>query len=412
MPVETPLAFIARQPVFDSEKNVFGYELLFRSGRDNFFSNTDGDNASARTISNTMHVMGLGELTANKRAFINITRKLLLEGLYSVLPRERAIIELLETVEPDREVIAACKRLKAAGYTLALDDFVLRPGYEKLVEIADILKVDFMASDANQRREYARRFGGRSLALLAEKVEKPEEYREAIGLGYTYFQGYFFCKPELITAKDIPAFKRNYLRFLAEVYRPEIDYAALEAAIKREVSLSVKLLKYLNSSAFGVRHKIGSIQQALSLLGETAVKKWAAVVALAGLGEDKPLELAVLCVARGRFCEAVGAAMGLAGRDLDLFVMGLLSGLDALVDRPLTEVLSQTPLPEDVTAALLGTDTQTRLGRVYTLVLACERGHWGRVGAIAVQLGLQDEEVAGMYQESLRWTDELMNKTR
>lgn len=398
--------FVGRQPIFDHNLDVYGYELLFRSGKENHFTGEDGDQATRVTVGNSLNILGLGDVVGAKRVFFNITRTLLLEEMYSVLPADRTVVELLETVEIDDEVIAACGRLREEGYLLALDDFVFGEEYRSLLAMADFVKVDFMATSREQRRSLVEEFGRPGLAFLAERIEKPEEFEEAVALGYRYYQGYFFCKPKIIEGRDISGTKHKYLLLLQASQGSEIDFDQIEQIIKSDGSLSVKLLRYLNSAGAGVREKITSIKQSLVLLGERPLRKWASLLALTCLADDKPSELIRTSLARGQFCELLCEDLGLGGRQLDLFMLGLLSALDALLDCPLSDVLPHLPLANDVKATLLG--DSTALGKVHMLVLACERGDWKAGTMLGRLLGLPEQRVAEVYAESLRWADEVM----
>lgn len=406
--ISDPNVFIGRQAILDREKQLFAYELLFRSNnKDNFFQGGNGDRASCQTINNTMNVMGLASVSSGRRAFINITRELLVNELYTVLPPSEAVIELLETVKPDAQVVAACKKLKDSGYLLALDDFVFSPGYEPLLDIADFVKIDFLGTNLEQRTKTVEQFSNRNICLLAEKVETQEDFAQGLKLGYSYFQGYFFCKPEILGAREIPAVKANYLRFLHAVTQPVLDFAVIEQIVKEEPSLSVKLLRYLNSSLVGLRSKVESIKQSLSLMGERQLKQWASLVALTGLGDDKPPELVTICLVRARFCETLCPQLKLTGRELDLFLMGLLSAVDALLDRPMNQVLSEMPVPHDVKAALLG--SSTLLGSVCGLTLACERSNKKLISVLAKKLNLDEQRISQLYCDAMLWADRILH---
>ncbi len=264
---------------------------------------------------------------------------------------------MLETVEPDSEVAAACAAAKAAGYRLALDDFVFRPEYEALLPYADYIKIDFLVTTGAERAEVVRKFAGRGIHMLAEKVETYEDFHDGLAAGYEFFQGYFFCKPEMVTGKDVSALKTNLVRLIQEVNRPELDFDGLEALIKREVALSVKLLRYLHSAGFGWKHDVSTIGQALRVLGERPTRKWASLVALTLIGEDKPQELVATSLVRAQFCEELGAIASLADRQADLFLVGLLSTLDALLDKPIDEILEQMSISEEISHALLDGDS-------------------------------------------------------
>jgi c-di-GMP-related signal transduction protein len=396
--------FIGRQPIFDREKNVFGYELLYRSnGKTNAYACNDGDRASREVMYGGLNVVGLNDLVGSRKAFINITRKLLVNEDYTMLPNQTAVIELLETVEPDDEVVDACKALKKAGYILALDDFVFDKKYERLLALADILKIDFLASTPEKKQWFAKNYKGQ-IELLAEKVETYEDFAEGLRLGYSYFQGYFFCKPEIVQRRDIPTLKTNCLLFVQEVNKPNLNYTALEEVVKRDMSISAKLLKYLNSSAMGFSNKITSIKQALTLLGEKPLRKWSTLVALAAMGQDKPSELLMVGLVRARFCELLGPSVGLKGRELDLFLMGLFSVLDALMDQSVTEILTQISVAADVLEALLGANNE--LGKVYALALAFERGKAARIDLLAGEIGVPAEKLSQLYCNALAWANQ------
>jgi EAL and modified HD-GYP domain-containing signal transduction protein len=286
-----------------------------------------------------------------------------------------------------------------------LDDFVYKPQYQPLVNLADIIKIDFRALDAAQRAQYAKRFGGRRQTLLAEKVETHADFEQGLKLGYSYFQGYFFCKPEIIAGKELPAVKANYLRFLQEVNRREVNYDQLEDVIKHELSLSTKLLRYLNSAAMGMRNRLHSIKQALVLLGEKPLRKWASLVATSALGEDKPPELLVTSLTRARFGESLAPVVGYGGRELDLFLMGLFSAMDAMLDQPLDQLIARLPVAEDVSAALLGADTE--LGRICKLMLALERGETDQLAADLQGLRLSLQDIAERYRQAVVWADQV-----
>lgn len=395
--------FVARQPIFDRNMRVVAYELLFRSGMENFFNHGNADEASSRVIDGGLLGFGLDRLTAGKKAFFNFTRRVLVKGVYALLPPDRVVVELLEEIEADPDVLAVCDDLKHRGFTLALDDFVFHQNYLPLLEIADIIKIDFRQTPAKERRKLSRMLDSYDTELLAEKVETRREFAEAKKLGYSLFQGYFFSKPEIISKKEIPGFKLNYLRFVQEVNRPDVDFDRLEEIIQRELSLSVKLLRYLNSAWFGWKYEVESIKQAIRLLGEKQIKKWATLVALTGLGDDKPAELVVMSLVRARFCEQLGAAAGLKQRELELFLLGLLSLLDALVDRPLEEALAEMSLSDDIRKALVGEESP--LSGVYALVKAYERGEWSFMGSLAGLLGIRDDVLAELYSASVEWAD-------
>ena len=285
--------FVARQPIFTRKSDVFGYELLFRSGAENVFGGGDGNQATAELIVGDILTFGLQQLSGGKPAFINFTHELLLGHYYTLLPRG-TVIEVLEDVEPDGDVLNACRRLRADGYRLALDDLHSTDGYETLLDLADIVKVDFRLVAPERREPLTRelRAGWGRAQLLAEKVETPAEFREAVELGYDYFQGYFFSRPMMFSGREIPQFNLNLLELAHAVRKPDFDFAEVEAIVKRDVSLSYKMLRFANSAAYGVRQRIKSVKHALVMLGQEEVARAVSLLVIAGLGADRPEELA------------------------------------------------------------------------------------------------------------------------
>ncbi|HSR10751.1 MAG TPA: HDOD domain-containing protein, partial [Thermodesulfobacteriota bacterium] len=376
-------------------------ELLFRSGLNNAFQNSDPEQATAKVITDAFSLFNLSGLTEGKRAFINVTRDTLLKEYLYLIPKELIVAEILETIEPDQEVIAACRKLKEAGYLLALDDFVYRDGCQPLVEMADFIKVDFLAAAEDQRRDLFRRFSPSGAQLLAEKVETEEAFSQGLQIGYPYFQGYFFCRPTIFKSKDIPGFKLHYFQVLQEILRPEMDFGRLEKYIKQEVSLSYRLLRYINSAFFGLKNKINSIKQALALLGEKEIKKWLSMLTLANMGKDKPDELAVHTIARARFCESLAPLAGLLHRAEDLFLVGMFSLIDAFLDRPLPEVLEEIPIKDEIRGAILG--EENKLTEVYRYAVSYEKGDWGQLAEQQVRIGVDEERPPKLYRDSLRW---------
>lgn len=393
--------YIARQPIFDLHKRVYGYELLFRSGLDNIFKQEDPDQASSQVIIDSFFLHNISALTGRKRAFINVTRDLLLKEYLLLIPRQLVVVEILENIDPDSEVIAACKKLKKAGYLLAMDDFVYGEKYKPFMDLADFIKIDFLSTAEKERKSLPQNFSPLGIGFLAEKVETPATFQEALELGYTYFQGNFFSKPTIIPGKDLPGYKLHYFRIIQEINRPEISFERLEELIKKEISLSYKLFRYINSAFFGLKNKVHSIKHAMALLGEKEVKKWLSFITLASIGEDKPEELAVQAIIRARFCESLAPHVGLPSRADGLFLMGMFSLLDAFLDRPLSDLLMEIPLDTDIKKALLG--EENRFGELYQCVLAYERGEWGKLSEHGKKFRITEALLSQLYLGAVEW---------
>jgi len=397
VPEARTFRYVARQPIFDREENVFGYELLFRNGLENVFSG-DKDEASRATLDRSL-LMGLDILCDGRRAFVNCTRDTLVKGLVTLLPSTSTVIEILENVPPDPDVIKACHTLKEAGYTIALDDYVSDDPRESLVDVTDIIKVDLQLTNEIQRAALVQRFGPWRRRMLAEKVETQRDFDRARDQGFVYFQGYFFRRPELLSTHDLPANQLNYLRMLQEVSRPELDIPALEKLIKAEASVCYRLLRYLNSAMFGLKNEVHSVRHAMSMLGERDVRKWVRLVAAVGAGQDKSSDLVLSALVRGRFGELLSPLV--PHGESDLFLLGLLSLIDAMLEMPMADVLTRIPIDAATKAVLLGQPSPLR--PMFQLMLAHESGEWDAAAALSQSLHLDSEMVAGYYWQAQKW---------
>jgi|HubBroStandDraft_5_1064220.scaffolds.fasta_scaffold14135_1 c-di-GMP-related signal transduction protein len=400
---------VARQAIFDRDRRVHGYELLFRSDAGhNEFDGTEAGLATKVVLANSLLVIGLENLVGVKKAFVNFGRGPLLRGWYEALPPENTVIELLENVEADAEVIEACHKLREQGYQIALDDFVFRPGCERLLAIADLVKIEIASLPRPEQKVLVRSCRARGLQTLAEKVETHEEFEWAREAGYDYFQGYFFSRPVIVRGRQIPAAKLHCLRLLQEAQRPELDFDRLETLILEDVSLSYQLLRYVNSPLFALTNTIRSIRQALLFFGENELRKWIALATLARAAEDKPGELILHSLVRARFCESL-AQTAKKGLEQSAFLMGLFSLLDALIDRPIGEALAAMNLAPEIAAVLSGQAAQDdALARVYDLTRAYELADWGRVEELAAQLSIPAGSLGEVYCAAAGWAREVL----
>ena len=398
--------FVARQPIFDTRQNVSGYELLYRSGSANIYDGKDGSQASLTVIRNAFLMFGLEALTGQKKAFINFTKNLLVSGVPMTLPPQQTVIEILEDVEPDESALRACRKLKEAGFTLALDDYTTTNTIqEALLQLADIVKVDFRLAPAEDRWKIPQRFSGQPKQVLAEKVETRHEFDEAVKQGYVLFQGYFFSRPVIVSGKDIPTIKLNYVQMVKEVNRRDLDFQALEKVIKQDTSLCYTLFNYINSAYFGVREHVGSIRQAMVLLGETELRKWASLVLFTFIGRDHPPEVVVASLIRAKLCESLASHVGLAGSESELFLMGMFSMLDVLVGRPLREILDSVKLSTEVKNALLGMSSKYR--DILELAMHYQTGNWEQFSHSVKKLSLSEAIIPELYLESVKWADQI-----
>ncbi|SMC20327.1 EAL and modified HD-GYP domain-containing signal transduction protein [Desulfacinum hydrothermale DSM 13146] len=399
--------FIARQPILDRKLRVFGYEILFRANPDDPESHiVDGDSATLSVIQNLLMLSGTDSFTGGAKAFVNFTQNLLLQEAPFYLPREWAVIEILESVEPLPEVVEACRRLKQEGYTLALDDFVLdNVQHLPLLPLTDILKVDVRLTAPEERRHIIKRFGDRVGRFLAEKTETRQEFQEALEAGFSLFQGYFFSRPVIIARKDIPVYKVNALRLIQQLNRPDLDMDALEKVIKQDPALVYKLLRYVNSAFFAFRHKVGSVRHAVALLGERELRKWATLSVYTRLTTKDPQELLRLSLVRARFLELLAPLVGMAKEADQLFLMGIFSVVDTLLGRPMAEALEDVPLEDEIKDALLGTLNRYRV--LYEVVLGYEKAHWEAVSRICSGLKIEPGVLTSRYLEAIDWTEQV-----
>ena len=398
--------YVARQPIFDTRKRVVGYELLHRSGLSaNNYPGGDGTQASLAVIRSAFLFLGERLLTHPHQAFINFTKELLIGGIARMLPADSTVVEVLEDVVADDQLVDACRELKDAGYTIALDDYTLKnQGRSRLIDLAEVVKVDLNAVDDAESLAIVREFIG-AKKLVAEGVETPEAFEAALAKGFSFFQGYFFSKPVIVPGRDISANKLNYLHILGELNKPELDFRALERILKHDTTLCYTLLKYINSVYFGLKDKVTSILQAMVFLGETEVRKWACLVLFTFLGVDRSPEVVVRSLIRGRMCELLAKDADAAGREPELFLIGMFSLLDVLIGRPLKNILDGMNLGPQLQATLLGEDTED--SGLYQVVLKYETGDWEGLSESMSSVPLDPERVLKAYVSAVEWADEL-----
>ncbi len=397
--------FIARQPIFDVRKNVVAYELLFREGLESVLGQIDQTAATASVMANSAIHFGLRELTDEKPAYINVATEVLLDQTAHILPPESIVIEILEHVEVDSRVVRECRRLKEKGYTIALDDLTGDGSHDELLEIANIVKVDFLATDPSKQEKLAVDLIPRGIKLLAEKVESNEVFSLAAGWGYHLFQGYFFARPEVLRRKSTPAHQGHYLELMNTLSTPGLDIDRLESVVKRDATLSVQLLRYINSSFFGVQAKIDTVKHALVLLGRNEIRKWALFLTMSRLTGDKPAELLCTALTRAGCCEALGEKGGLSEHKDVLFLLGMLSVIDAILDRPMEKCLEEVSVDSRIAEALLGGAGKFR--DVLDIALLYERGQWNEMDPVAARAGIPINVIPACYFRSANSASEL-----
>ena len=395
---------LARQPIFTNKLQIYGYELLYRSNSPsamlNAFPGCEADEATSSVLANSMFLFGIEKLTRGKLAFVNFSQRMLVSDVVSFLPPKQIVVEVLENVEPDALTLAACEKLKAAGYKIVLDDFVYHPKMDPLIDIADIIKIDFLASSPSYCEAITKQFQRKKdLVFLAEKIETYDQYHQAIAWGYTLFQGYFFCKPLRLDARDIQGSKLVCFKLLKELNDPHVEVKKIEAMIQRDLGLSYKILKYINSAAYGFVTKISSIKQAVAMLGNEKLAKIITIVLMTGLGEGKPGELVTTALTRGRFAERIAEETNLKPLAGEAFLCGMFSLMEALLDQPLQKILQELPLEESIARAIQF--QPGKLTPVLQAVIAYEQADWDRYALFRQAIGLNDETAKKLYMEAV-----------
>lgn len=364
----------------------------------------DGDSATSQLLVNAVVEIGLENLVFGRPAFVNFTRNFIVGSCEIPFDPEMLVIEVLETVEPDDEVIAALGRLRDAGFAIALDDYVESDNRQKLLELADIVKIDLQGYSQAGLVQEMRHLRKLSLRLLAEKVETTEEFEFCKSLGFDYFQGYFLSRPQIVDGKTIANNQLAILQLLVKLRDPTVPFDEVIDLIKQDVSLSVKLMRYVNSLAHGVRRRIDSVRQAAIRLGLQKICQIVTLIAMSGLS-DKPKPLLETALIRAKMCEVLGGAQKPETAEI-CFTLGLFSSLDAFLDRPLGEVLNDLPITNEIREALLSREGP--MGRLLGSVLAFERGDWETVR----QLGLDEAALQDAYVRALTWGHIEVENTR
>lgn len=391
---------MARQPIFDSEVGVVAYELLFRQSDLNEANVTDGDSATSELLINAFTHFNIDDVVGNKRAYVNFTRKLLDEPI--PFDKRRFVIEVLEDVVIDADLVDCIARLVAEGYTIALDDFIMQPGAEALLELAEIVKIDVLDYTTEELASCVERLSKYKLTLLAEKVETHEMYNLCRSLGFELFQGYFLSRPQMLTGKRIPASKLAVMELLGRLQDPDIGTHDLEDVIARDPVLSIRTLRLVNSAFHRRMSKIESLQRAIAYLGIRQIRSLASLLALTNLS-DKPSALKSQTIVRAKMCEELAGCFD-EENPSGYFSVGLLSTLDAYFDQPLADVLKAMSLHEDLVGAL--TTFEGNYGKVLQAVISHEKAQWTDVDWEALAgLNIHVDELNEAYREAITWTD-------
>jgi c-di-GMP-related signal transduction protein len=399
---------VASQPIFNVKKEIFGYELLYRAGPDSpSYDAIDGTTATKDVLVTAFSDIGIQAITGGKKAFVNFTSELVLDELPHMLSSDILVVELLEDVRPTPQILEACKRLKRRGYLLALDDFAYDESLEPLIDLADIVKIDFMRTSLDDiRRAVAKVNHQRRKILLAEKIETYEDFDTALSLGFNLFQGFFFCRPVIQTGKCSDTMQVSKLQLLRYISDPEVSFYALANVIKRDLVLSYRLLKIVNSAYFGLEYTVTGILHALLILGLNEVKKWISLIILNQMKSNKPHELIRAALVRGLFMEKVAIFQRRRKQRDEYFLVGLFSLAEAIMDMPIDAILQETHLSEEITEPLItGNGIKAELVRVIHHI---ERAQWEEAEAAAQRANITLPRAAQFYIEAMTDANKLL----
>ena len=388
--------YIARQPILDAQGNTFGYELLFRSTEKNAYDpSVDGDTATARVLVNSIVEAGLDSIVGSAKAFVNLTQHFLESpDMLDLLVPGRCVLEVLEDVQVTDQVLAGVMELRAKGHTIALDDFVDVDQFARLLPLAHIVKYDITQHTMDELAAHRLKDAQAGRLSLAERVETLEEFETLLAAGFHYYQGYYFARPRVISGTKLPQNKVAVLQLLAQINDPGTGIDELAETLSRDVSLSVRTLKYVNSPLNGLRSKVTSIRHAATLLGRDQIRNWVTLLVMSGMS-NKPPELIKMALTRARFCQLMARRQG-HGDDAMYFTIGLLSLLDVLMDTELETALEKVSLNENIRDQIIN-----------------RSGPGGQMLMMLAPLECQDprsepeDKRAGLiYQESIGWTEQ------
>lgn len=389
--------YIGRQPIYDAKLKVVAYELLFRSGKVSNEANVvDGDSATTNVIINAITEIGMDQLVGPHKAFINLTHNHILQMADLPLPelKNRLVLEILEDIKAEKTIVEAVKKLADDGFTIALDDFIYDESIQPLVDISDIIKIDLMALKEGELEDYVSNLTDGKRKLLAEKIETQEEFEQCKELGFDYYQGYFFSKPQIIKGHSLPANKLAIMKLLAKLQDSESSTEELAQTITQDITMSVRVLRYINSAQFGFGKEVDSIQQAIMMLGRTTIRNLANLVAMSQI-EDKPHELLIISMIRAKMSENIAHLLKM---DKEVcFTTGLFSIIDTLMDQDMEILIEGLPLTENIRAALIRREGE--LGKILNCVLAYESGDWKNANYDKFSIN----EVRDCYLDALKW---------
>ena len=397
--------FIARQPILNIRKRLFGYELLYRGTRKSTLETSSGSRATTSVLSSAFLTEGIDKISGSRPCFINFTQELLLQNLPFTFPKNLIVVEILENVSPTPDIVRVCQKLKSEGYTIALDDFIYHPSLDPLVSVANIIKFDLRLSSLDTIRKTMYKLSRYNLKYLAEKVESHEEFAQTSKIGFSYFQGYFFCRPERIVIREVDSAKINLVNLLAEINRKDTSLKKLEKIILNDVGLAYKLLRYINSSYFYRFNTIKSVGHAITYLGEKEIRRFIILVIISELATKKPTELVRLALVRAKMGELL-ARDTLKDKEDEIFLLGLFSLLDAMLDTTMAFICERLSLSDHLRDALI---YHTGAYSPYLLLVVNYEKHDEQGCSAALkEIGLGPETIYQMYLEAISFSESVL----
>ncbi len=395
--------YTARQAIYNRKDNVVAYELLFRDSLKNVFPGVESNSATSKLLLDSHFNQGLDKITSGKPALINYPEQALIDQVPSLLPPNKAMVEILESVRPTPEVYEACRQLYRKGYKLVLDDFVYNPAWEPFLKLIKLIKFDLHQTSFAEievilpkLRKY------KNLKILAERIETQEQYDKAKDMGFDFFQGYYFCTPQIIEQKDVHANQTVILAMYQETLKLDVDYTKLSSFFERDTALAFKLLKFINSGLFPVRDPISSLKQALVYLGAAQVKKFVTLILTAHIAEHCREELTEMSIIRARFCENIASKVAPSLAD-DAFILGLFSLLDVILEQPMEDLVKQLPITEEVSAALIG--HENTLGNILRITKAYESASWSAMRKACARFRMEQDVLPDFYVNAVEWAN-------
>lgn len=400
---ERPLVVIARQPIFDRQYDIYAYELLFRSASDQTsadLSSLSGDTATSRVINYAFLELGIERVIGNHTAFINLTRNFILNEDPLPASQNRVIVEILEDIIVDDELLDGVRKLIKQGYTIALDDFIFHESLRPLVELASIIKVDILALDEVALREHVTILRKYDVKLLAEKVETREEFELCMELGFDFFQGFFFCRPDNIEDTPIPDNQLILVKLMQKLQEEDVEFEEIEQLISHDPGLTYKLLRLLNSAAIGMPRQINSIRQGLVILGLKAIKTWTSLIIMSEL-DSVPEELLDQALIRAKMSESLAPHYDCSSESS--FLVGLFSTIDAMLNQPMAIIVKSLPLADETKQALL--HKQGELGQLLNDIELYERGLWSELENAKASLEIFSQSYINAAEWSIQTKD-------